>query len=80
MQILYSTRLSNFFFPSENHRSLQIVFQTKLYFGTDLNFMSLVSKKEILVHCIYTNETDQYKYLIKTKDVIMVTISTEGIT
>lgn len=42
--------------------------------------MSLVSKKEILVHCIYTNETDQYKYLIKTKDVIMVTISTEGIT
>lgn len=42
--------------------------------------MSLVSKKEILVHCIYTNETDQYKYLIKTKDVIMVIISTEGIT
>lgn len=40
--------------------------------------MSLVSKKEILVHCIYTNETDQY--LIKTKDVIMVIISTEGIT
>lgn len=42
--------------------------------------MSLVSKKEILVHCIYINETDQYKYLIKTKDVIMVIISTEGIT
>lgn len=42
--------------------------------------MSLVSNKEILVHCIYTNETDQYKYLIKTKDVIMVIISTEGIT
>lgn len=43
--------------------------------------MSLVSKKEILVHySIYTNETDQYKYLIKTKDVIMVIISTEGIT
>lgn len=42
--------------------------------------MSLVSKREILVHCIYTNETDQYKYLIKTNDVIMVIISTEGIT
>lgn len=40
--------------------------------------MSLVSKKEILVHCIYTNETDQYKYL--TKDVVMVIIRTEGIT